>query len=181
VIRKNLVRALRKFRIVHKWIGIGIAFFLLISALTGILLSLKKEFDVLQPPTQVGDSNDLADWMTLDEIKSIASTAALNDNDTPNAVERIDVRPDKGIAKVLFEDGNLEIQLDGTTGEILSVAPRYSDWIESIHDGTIISNLFSVISMNVLGWGLVVMIISGLWLWYGPIRVRKWRKKRTNS
>lgn len=182
MIRKNLVKALRKFRVLHKWIGICLASFLLISALTGILLSLKKDFDILQPPTQKGQSDDLANWKSLEELHAIAFTAANNENViVKNTIKRIDVRPDKGIAKVIFEDDNIEIQLDGTTGKVLSVAPRYSDWIESIHDGTIISDLFSKVSMNILGWGLVVMIISGLWLWYGPIRVRKLRKKRTNA
>jgi len=48
--------------------GIGLALFLLISAVTGILLSLKKNFDFLQPPTQKGQSTDMSTWSSLEEI-----------------------------------------------------------------------------------------------------------------
>lgn len=156
------------------------AFFLLISAGTGILLSLKKDVDLLQPPSQKGDTEDLALWLSLQELESIAFDAAQKYTPTKaNAISRMDVRPSKGIVKVLFKNENLEVQIDGSSGEVLSVAPRHADWIESIHDGSIISDLFKLISMNLLGWGVIVMIITGLWLWYGPRRLRKGRKKRT--
>lgn len=178
--RERIVKALRKFRVLHRWFGICLAAFLLLSAATGILLSLKKNFDILQPPTQKGQSKDLTTWKSLDELQAAAYQAALAENpDTKNVIARMDVRPDKGIVKVIFEEDNLEIQLDGTTSEVLSVAPRWSDWIESLHDGSIISDLFKVISMNVLGWGLIAMIVTGFLLWYGPRRIRKLRKKRT--
>jgi len=177
LIRKKIVKLLRKFRVFHRWIGISLAGFLLISALTGILLSLKKKFDILQPPTQIGQSTDLTKWKSLDQLKLIAIQEAQKINsDTKNSIDRLDVRPSKGIVKVIFKENNLEIQLDGATGEMLSVAPRWSDWIESLHDGSIISELFKLISMNILGWGLVVMIISGFWLWYGPRRLRRKRR-----
>ena len=178
MIREKIVRLLRRFRIFHRWIGISLAVFLLISAFTGILLSLKKNFDILQPPTQKGQSADLSTWKSLDELKLIAVQEVQKDNpNSENSVERLDVRPSKGVVKVLFKQENLEVQLDGTSGEVLSVAPRWSDWLESLHDGSIISDLFKPISMNILGWGLIVMIISGFWLWYGP---RKLRRKRRN-
>lgn len=180
MIREKIVKALRKFRVLHRWIGICLAAFLLISAATGILLSLKKNFDILQPPTQKGQSKELSTWKSLEELQAAAYQAALAENpNTQNVIARMDVRPDKGVIKVIFEEDNLEIQLDGTTSEVLSVAPRWSDWIESLHDGSIISDLFKLVSMNLLGWGLIAMIFSGFLLWYGPKRIRKLRKKRT--
>lgn len=180
MIRERIVKALRKFRVLHRWFGICLAAFLLISAATGILLSLKKNFDILQPATQKGQSKELSTWKSLEELQAAAYQAALAENPaTQNVIARMDVRPDKGVVKVIFEEDNLEIQLDGTTSEVLSVASRWSDWIESLHDGSIISDLFKLVSMNVLGWGLIFMIISGFLLWYGPKRIRKLRKKRT--
>ncbi len=162
----------------HRWIGISLAAFLLISAITGVLLSLKKDFDILQPPTQKGQTVDLQKWKTLEELNEIGLAAAQNlYPDKSYTIDRIDVRPSKGVVKVLFKEENLEIQLDGATGTVLSAAPRWSDWIESIHDGSIISDLFKLISMNALGWGVVIMVVSGFWLWYGPRRLRKKRKE----
>lgn len=180
MIRERIVKVLRKFRVVHRWIGVCLALFLFLSAATGILLSLKKNFDILQPSTQKGQSKELSTWKPLEELQAVAYEAALQHNPkTVNEISRMDVRPDKGVVKVIFKQDNLEIQLDGTTAEVLSVAPRWSDWIESLHDGSIISDLFKVVSMNVLGWGLILMIVSGFLLWYGPRRIRKHRKKRT--
>jgi len=180
LIRRKIVKALRKFRVLHRWMGIGLALFLLISAVTGILLSLKKNFDFLQPPTQKGQSTDMSTWSSLEELKLAAYDAAQkHDPAVQNEIDRMDVRPQKGIVKVIFKEENLEIQLDGVSKEVLSIAPRHADWIESLHDGSIISDLFKLISMNALGFGLILMVCSGLWLWIGPKRVRKLRKKRT--
>ena len=170
---------MRKSRNQHRLTGLFLAAFLLISALTGILLALKKDIDIIQPPTQKGVSKSLETWMSVAELSDLA-TAALHaeyPEQKSNTVNRIDVRPSKGTAKVIFKEGNWEVQIDGTTGEVKSVAKRYSDWIESLHDGSIISDTFKLISMNVLGWGLVLMIVTGLWLYYGPKQYRKAKRR----
>lgn len=144
-----------------------------------MLLGLKKESDLLQPPTQKGVSSDLSQWQSV-EAQASAARAALEqiqpDLDSYD-IDRMDVRPDKGIVKVLFKRGYWEVQIDGSTLETLSVAKRHSDWIEALHDGSIISDLFKVISMNLLGIGLLTLAASGLWLWYGPKLIRNAKKK----
>jgi hypothetical protein len=85
----------------------------------------------------------------------------------------MDVRPDKGIIKVLFKNGYWEVQVDGQTGKVLSVAQRHSDWIEHIHDGSIVNDVFKLAYTNILGIGLFVLAASGLWLWYGPKVIRR--------
>jgi len=151
----------------------------LISAFTGILLSLKKEVDILQPPTQKGVSKELSEWKSLDEISIIASDAFQKAYpETDNTINRMDVRPSKGIVKVLFKNGYWEVQVDGQSGAVKSIARRHADWIESLHDGSIISDIFKLISMNILGIGLVFMIVTGLWLWYGPKQYRKLKRNR---
>lgn len=175
---KNNVKRLRNYRKYHRWIGVVLAFFLLISALTGILLAWKKDVSVIQPPTQKGAAQTLAAWKSLEELEQIALNAFEEANpDLRVKVDRMDVRPSKGIVKVLLDHGWWEVQVDGSTGAVLSVARRHSDWIEAIHDGSIVGDFFKLISMNTLGIGLVIMIFSGVWLWYGPRQIR-WAKKR---
>ena len=82
----------------------------------------------------------------------------------------------KGIVKILFEKGWWEVQLDCTTGAVYSTAQRHADWIEQLHDGSIISAKFKLISMNLLGIGLALMVLTGIWLWYGPKLVRRLRR-----
>lgn len=181
MIYKKITTTLRTFRKYHKVLGITLAILLTISALTGILLALKKNVDLIQPPTQKGTSNVLNDWKPVAELALLAKDALVTAQpaEIDNEVDRMDVRPSKGIVKVLFKKGWWEVQVDGSTGEIRSIAKRHSDWIEALHDGSIVSDGFKLLSMNVLGWGLLVMVITGLWLWYGPRRVRYLRRRRS--
>ncbi len=176
---KKYVKSLRSFRVWHRYLGISLAVLLLISAVTGILLSLKKEIDILQPATQNGKTELLADWKPLHELAEIGSSHFYEKfpEQKNNVIDRLDVRPSKGIVKILFEEGHWEVQVDGASGAILSVAKRNSDWIESLHDGSIISDLFKLIAMNFLGIGLILLMSTGLWLWYGPGLVRRWKKR----
>ena len=173
------VKWLRKYRVIHRYLGIGLSILLFISAITGLLLGWKKNIDVLQPPTQKGVAKSLSKWLPIDQLATAAKdTFLLFHPDFPNIeIERIDVRPNKGIAKVLFDQGNWELQIDGASGRTLSIAKRHSDWIEALHDGSIISDFFKLISMNVLGLGLLVLLLSGIWLYVGPSWVRSMRRK----
>ena len=174
------VTSLRNFRKWHRYLGITLALLLLISSVTGILLSLKKEVDVLQPPTKRGTTKDMADWKPMAAIAEAATIAFYQKHpeQKDNAIDRMDARPSKGIVKVLFEKSQWEVQVDAQTGKVLSIARRHSDWIEALHDGSIISDLFKLISMNFLGIGLILLLSSGLWLWYGPRAFRRMKRKR---
>ncbi len=175
---KDYVRSLRSFRIYHRYIGILLAFFLFISASTGFLLGWKKDIALLQPPTQAGSSKELSTWKPISELADSA-VAAFKDKfpASDNSIDRMDVRPSKGVVKVLMEKGWWEVQVDGSTGKVLSIKRRHSDWIEALHDGSIISDLFKLISMNIIGIGLIVMVLSGWWLWYGPKVIRRQKRR----
>lgn len=179
-IKEAIVQSLRKLRKLHRFLGLSISVFLLISALTGILLALKKDVNIIQPPTKKSTADKSLPWLGVPEISLIAQKAleSIHPEQAGNSVDKIDVRPDKGIAKVIFENGNWEAQIDGRSGEVLSVAKRYSDWIESLHDGSIISDGFKLFSMNYLGIGVVLLIFSGIWLWWGPKKIRFSRRRR---
>lgn len=177
---RNYIKSLRKFRVWHRYAGLAIGVLLLISALTGILLALKKDVAIIQPPTQKGVSKSLETWKPLSEIATIAITEFHRKypDQKDNKVNRMDVRPSKGIVKVLFDKGYWELQIDGTSGEIKSIERRHSDWIEALHDGSIISDLFKLVSMNFLGFGTILLIITGSWLYFGPKLYRKAKLQR---
>ena len=169
----KLSRNTRRYRRIHYYLGLSISLLLLISAGTGILLGFKKEVDALQPPTQEVENVVLSQWLSLSDL-SLKAHEALNSKNPGNyLLDKMDVRPEKGIVKVIFMPDFWEVQVNGATGEILSVERRYSDLIEKIHDGSIISDSFKLISMNILGVGVLVLVFSGLWLWYGPFIIRK--------
>ncbi len=157
-------------------VGSCIAIFLLVSSLTGILLGWKKDVALLQPVTQQGISAELRNWKGFDEIAYSAELGMDSIGQSGNAIDRLDVRPDKGIVKVLFKDGYWEVQVDGASGKILSVAQRHSDWIEHVHDGSILNDFFKLIYTNLLGIGLATLSLSGLWLWYAPRIIRRFKQ-----
>ena len=165
---------LRNFRVYHRYLGLLLGAFVFISSVTGILLGWKKDVDLLQPPTRKGATTDLQQWLPLSDMatRSVAaldSAVAVKDN----PIDRIEARLDKGIVMTIFKEGSWEVQLDASTGQVLSVARRHSDWIEKVHDGSIISDLFKLITMNVLGLGLLVLTFTGFFLWFYPKKIRK--------
>jgi uncharacterized iron-regulated membrane protein len=168
-----LVKLLRQFRSLHKYIGVTLAFFVLILATTGILLGWKKNVEVLQPATLSGSSKDVSEWKSFEEISASALRAIDSAGMPENTIDRMDVRFDKGMVKVLFKNGYWEAQVDLKTAKVLSVAQRHADWIEHIHDGSIISDGFKLGYTNILAVGLFTLALSGLWLWYGPKVIRK--------
>lgn len=168
----SLVRRLRQFRSLHQWIGIGVVIFLLFSSVTGLFLGWKKEVAWLQPPTLKGGSTDVADWVSFDVIVQTANRALDSVLHEPSSIERIDARPDKGIVKVVYLN-YWEVQVDGKSGKALSVAPRNADWIEHVHDGSIISDGFKLLFTNYIGLGLLIMSLTGFWLWLGPRWIRR--------
>ncbi len=180
---KKYTKSLRSFRVYHRFIGITVALILFISAVTGLLLAWKKNIDAIQPPTKRGQLVPLKEWKSLGELSLIAQQTL--DEQQPelkgNFIEKIDIRPKKGVAKMQFSEGFWEVQLDGSTGEVLSVAKRHSDWIEDLHDGSIISENFKLLSMNILGIGTILLIITGFWLWYGVKYIRKLKARRSRT
>jgi len=175
------VKSLRRYRVFHRYFGITLAIFLFISAITGFLLGWKKDVDVIQPPTQKGVSKDMKTWKPMHEIATLAENAFYEqypEQAGNNKIGKMDARPSKGVVKVIFKKGYWEVQIDATSGEVKSIEKRYSDLIEQIHDGSIISDFFKLISMNLLGIGLTILVITGSWLWYGPKLIRAIKKKQ---
>lgn len=178
---KQQAKWIRWFRWLHRKIAIFFFVFFLIISITGLLLGIKKQTGLLAP-TQKGVSDDLATWLSVDSLKKNA-IRFLHDSVSATlspAIDRIDIRPDKGTIKFTFKDHFKGLQLDGTTGKLLSIETRKSDFIEKIHDGSMLDKIFGtggdqvkITYTVVMGLSLFILILSGLWLWYGP----KWLRR----
>src|SRR5688572_9848356 len=97
---QSLVKAVRQFRSLHRYIGVGISAFILITSVTGVFLGWKKNSDTLQPPTMEGASPDMQQWKSFAEISKAALLGMDSTGNPGNEIDRMDVRPDKGIIKV---------------------------------------------------------------------------------
>src|SRR5688572_3510138 len=120
----------RKF---HYWAAIAVAVpsFIIIS--TGLLLQLKKDSSWVQPPERKGTGKEPA--ITFDQVLEICRNVPEAQVRQWDDINRIDVRPSRGMLKV-WARNNWEIQIDTKTAEVLQVAYRRSDMIEAIHDGS---------------------------------------------
>jgi uncharacterized iron-regulated membrane protein len=175
-------KILRTFRALHRRFASVLFAFFFIVAITGLLLGWKKHTgDVLQTRSYTGTTNDLSKWLSIDELNTHA-TKVLHDSISPDLstdLDRIDIRKDKGMVKFIYARHFWEIQLDGATGKVLNINQRRSDFIEKIHDGSILdfygdtsNGQFKLTYTSLMGIGLLVFTITGFWLWYGPKRMR---------
>jgi uncharacterized iron-regulated membrane protein len=177
-----IARKTRWYRKWHKRIGIFSLLILLVISISGLLLIWKKNSNgLLLADSRKGSSTELSDWISF-KAMSDAATAALKaryGDSISLKISRIDARPDKGMVKVIFEEHLHAIQLDATNGRILHYEERRADFIEQIHDGTFIDNIFGtkgyakLIYGTVAGLCLAVLTISGFWIWYNPKRIKK--------
>jgi uncharacterized iron-regulated membrane protein len=183
---KQQAKWIRRFRWLHRKIAIFLFIFFFIISITGFLLGWKKKTGLLAP-TQKGVSAQPGDWLTMDSLQKLASNY-LHDSvsaELSNELDRIDIRPFRGIVKFVFANHYWGLQLDCTTGKLLSIEKRRSDFIEDIHDGSILDRFFNTGENSMLGYttimgiSLLMLTITGFWLWYGPKRLRKNRRENT--
>ncbi len=177
---------LRSFRKIHRWTGILLFVFFFIMAITSILLGWKKHsFGWVQAKTHTGTSTDLSQWLPVDSLHKLA-IGYLHDSvdaSLSTSLDRIDARADKGIVKFVFKDHFWGLQLDGATGKLLFKERRRADFIEKIHDGSILDfyantpdDYFKLAYTSIMSIALLLFTVTGFWLWYGPKRFRKKRR-----
>mgnify|MGYP003624545380 CR=1 FL=1 len=187
--KQTQAKILRTFRKVHRLTGAFLFIFFFFVSITGILLGWKNNSNgLILPKTEIGISTELDKWLTINSLHKKACTI-LQDSISPNLsleIDRIDIRKNKGIVKFVFENHYWEVQLDGATGKLLNLGKRHSDFIENIHDGSILDKLlntstkpFKVIYTSIMGLALLLFTVTGFWLWYGPKRLKK-QKRRNN-
>lgn len=170
------VKALRWIRSLHKWLGLPLIVFFFIIGVTSILLAWKKKAELL-PPT-LATKVEQGEWISPSEMVRIAE-AEMEKIGESTEVDRIDIRPDKGVAKVSFKTHFTEVQLDGLSGEVLSIETRHSDWIEKVHDGSIVDfylggdEATKLTYSTLTALGLILMSLSGFYLWYFPKVIRR--------
>lgn len=166
-------------RKLHRWGAITIALPILVVIGSGLVLQLKKDIDWIQPPTQRGVG--APPTLSFDEILNIARAeprAAIRD--WPD-IDRLDVRPDRGIVKVRA-DNRWEVQIDTRTGRVLSSTARRSDLIETIHDGSFFHDRLKLWLFLPAGIVLLALWFTGIYLWVLPgMMRRRARARRTRA
>ena len=164
-------------RAFHRWVSILIATPLLLVIGTGILLLLKKDVDWIQPPTRLGSTTEL--HLTFDQILAIARTVPEAEIHGWDDIDRLDVRPTKGMLKVRARN-RWEIQIDSSSGQVLQTAYRRSDLIESLHDGSFFHDKVKLFVFLPSALALLLLWVTGLYLFALHFLTRP-RRSRTDE
>lgn len=160
-------------RQLHRFGAILTALPVIVIFVTGFFLQLKKDWAWVQPPTERGSSTELE--LGWDAILAAAASVPEAEITTWDDVDRLDVRPARGMLKVRANN-RWEVQVDTKTGAVLSSTYRRSDLIESIHDGSWFhdkAKLFLWLPTSVL---LVGLWLTGVYLWWLPHLFKRRRK-----
>ncbi len=167
-------------RRLHRW-GALITFVpLFIVIASGILLQVKKQVAWVQPPTKKGLAPDEIPQQSWNQILAAIEEIPEAEVRRWGDIERIDFQIGKGMAKVLCQN-RWEVQLDLSTGKVLSSEYRRSDFIESLHDGTFFGDWAKLWVFLPNGIVLAGLWFSGIYLWYLPFRSRSRKKARMKN
>ena len=161
-------------RQIHYWGALVCALPVLVMIVSGLFLLFKKDIAWIQPPTQRGVAQNPS--LTFPQILEAAKGAPNAGIESWDDIDRLDVRPGKGVVKVRANN-RWEVQVDLETGEILQVAYRRSDLIESIHDGSFFHDAVKLWLFLPAAVVLLVLWITGIYLFLLP-QWSKWRRKR---
>ena len=161
-------------RLLHRWGSIIALLPITIIVFSGIVLQLKKESAYIQPPTQLGTGTEPT--IGFDRILEVVRTVPEAEIESWEDVDRLDVRPGKGVVKVQCKN-RYEVQIDIETAEILQVAFRRSDLIESIHDGSYFNDHFKLWVFLPAGIVLATLVLTGLHLFLRPYLARRKRAR----
>jgi len=164
-------------RRLHRWgaVAVGIPFLVVIAS--GLLLQVKKQVPWVQPVEQrTTNPVPTLSWETLLAAAQAHPQAEVK---TWEDIERVDVRPSKGILKVITKS-RWELQLALDDGRVLQTAYRRSDLIEQLHDGSFFGDaakLWIFLPSGIVVFGLW---LTGLYLWLLPWLTKR-KRERLNA
>ena len=171
------MNAKRLFRQIHYWLSVAVFIPAAIMFVAGGMLMLKKEIEWIQPGTERGAVEDTIPTISYEDMVEAASQHPEAGIQDWTDIDRIDLRVDRGIAKLRANSG-WEVQVDTATAEVLKVAYRRSDTIEAIHDGSWFADWVKLYVFLPIGVILIIMWGTGGYLFLLPY-LAKSKKKRT--
>ncbi len=164
--RRKLRRVARASFHLHLWLGVLSTGVLILVAITGILLNHKRPLGLMPDvPNQPGGRFE--DALSLAQLAQRADVA-VGPGIASEGVDRMDVRPADGLIKVRYHDRAVtEATVDINTGAVLHVGARNDVFLEKLHSGEIFGSNWILLT-DVAAVLLVIVLITGYWLWLYP-------------
>lgn len=171
----------KRLRDLHKWIGLFAALFLALISFTGFVLAIKAKSDTIRPPTKKGaEMPRFAEVVTLDAAANAAFAVGLPELKALSDIDRFEYHVEKNVYKILSAKAYHEVQVDGGTGQVLSVGKRNDQMFEDIHDLSFFNDVLHEWGLPVIAVGLFTLAVTGTWMFFVPV-VRRWKFQRTQK
>jgi hypothetical protein len=142
---------------------------------SGVVLQLKKDVHWIQPESQRGSEGP--PQISFEDILAAARSVEAAEIDGWEDIDRLDVRPDRGMLKIRSLN-RWEIQIDTASAEVLQVALRRSDLIETIHDGSFFHDNIKLWIFFPTAIILLFMWLTGVYLFVVPFLARRKKRQR---
>lgn len=146
-------------RKVHKWAGLILSVVFMFVALTGLLLIFYTPLG-LGTPLKTGTKADLSQSVTIDKVVSTTTSQGLPGVTSIEDIFRIEWTPSENVYRVRLAN-NQEVQIDASTGEVLSTKPDYTGLLISLHDGYFFGNWYRYSALTLAGVSLILLSFSG--------------------
>jgi hypothetical protein len=124
-------------------------------------------------------------WLPLDSLETAAAESLeAHTGMSAGHPERADLRIAGGYIEFMF-DRSYYVRVDGASGLVTLIERRYGGWIQDIHDGAIVDNWLGdkagaskKIYSTVVGTALLFLTLTGIYLWYKPLLIKRKTTKR---
>ena len=172
---------LQKFRDLHKKFASVLFVFFFIIAFTASLLAFKSSFStILYENNKANVEASYHQFLPIDSLEGLATMQINKYAKTKfKQSERADVKLAKGSVVFYYKDA-LSIQVSPIDGEAIIVEKKYGGIIQDIHDGAILdgliknkSSFFKKGYTLIMGLSLLLLTITGTYLWYKPRLIKK--------
>lgn len=136
----------------HRVVALIITLPLIMVGLSGVVLQLRNQFESIQPKAV---SAELVPGSTYLTFEKIIETHGKED------IDQIILRPGKKNLSLRMKDG-MEIQIHPQTGEVLKKAPRLTNFLIDLHQGTWLGKFGQYGIYFPASIGFCFLILSGI-------------------
>jgi uncharacterized iron-regulated membrane protein len=140
--------------------------------ISGVTLQLRQDFDWIQPRAKVGKSLGIPTLplsVAFERARAVSEADVLDWND----ITSMEIKPARGLIQIRARNG-YEVQLDGTTGEVLAAAPRRTGMLIELHQGSFFHPL-------VMKWVFLPAGLGLIFIWGTGVHMSLQRRKRRVS
>jgi uncharacterized iron-regulated membrane protein len=178
----GMSKALRVYQFskkVHKWAGLLLSIVFMFLAVTGLLLVYMIPLGI-SDVLKTGKAASPSQSIPMDEVVSIATSQGLPDVTSVEDIFRIEYRPGLNIYQVRFNNSQ-GVQIDASTGKVLSTNPDYSTFLITLHDGSYFGNWYRYTALTFAGLSLILLSFSGYYMVGFPLYKRLMARKKAKT